>query len=67
VWQWQKVQEMLLGQVIRFNFIRLRRIPRLRAETPMEKMGEKSHSGVQARALPVDAVGHSLWRRTMNA
>ena len=25
------------------------------------------HFEVQARALPVDAVGHSLWRRTMDA
>jgi hypothetical protein len=39
-------------------FIRLRRKPRLRAVT---------NFGVQARPMAVDAVGHSLWRRTMNA
>jgi hypothetical protein len=50
-------------------FIRLRRRPRLRAEPPkcIKRCCERRHSGVQARSMAVDAVGHSLWRRTMNS
>jgi len=33
-------------------FIRLRRRPRLRAVTPIEKDGQGWHFGVQARACP---------------
>jgi hypothetical protein len=38
------------------KFIRLRRRPRLRAETPGYTMrfGKSRHFGVQARALPID-------------
>jgi hypothetical protein len=40
----------------RIDFIRLRRRPRLRAETvaSMGAFGEDMHFGVQARALPAD-------------
>ena len=40
-------------------FIRLRRRPRLRAETVTcpRAFGEDMHFGVQARALPVDECG----------
>jgi len=43
----------------RIDFIRLRRRPRLRAETVacMGAFGEDMHFGVQARALPVDECG----------
>ena len=38
-------------------FIRVRRRPRLRAETPVEMKSRSWHSGVQARAVPVDECG----------
>ena len=44
-------------------FIRLRRRPRLRAVTPVCRYALRRAGTVSQTA---DAVGHSLWRRTMN-
>jgi hypothetical protein len=46
---------IIIGLIlVLIGFIRLRRRPRLRAGTSIEKERQKLHFGVQARALPVE-------------